>query len=163
MTLYELTKKYGQGKGEPSMWATIDVVSRTVEDYMSDEEKQYLKRKVFSIMSSGHYNEDFAREDIKTMYYVDKNGEKHYAPYWPELAVKRLYDEHADKIRDYNFWDFLVTISMLASDNWCMLSKWFPGMSESDMNEKFAEMAVSWLDDDDWPTKTKIWDYMSSR
>ena len=158
-----MTKMYSAGKGEGTMWESIKVISKAVEESFPQDKKEKLMRDVYNIMSTGHYNEDFAKEDIAKMYYEDKNGNKHQAPYWPEDAVRSIYDEYSDDISDYNFWDFAVTMNMIKSDNWCMLSRWFPGSTDGDMNEKIAEMSVNWLKDEDWPTKTKIWDYVSGR
>ena len=143
------------------MWESVETISRFVDKYMSDEEKEKLMRDVYNVVSDGHYNPEFAKEDIAKMYYKDKNGNKHYAPYWPEPAVRSIYERHASEMPGYNFYDFEVTMNMIASDNWCMLTKWFPGISSDEMNEKVTEMAISWLRDDDWPTGTKIWDYLN--
>ena len=97
------------------------------------------------------------------MYYTDKNGNKHTAPYWPEPAVRAIFDQYADEIPEYNFWDFYTVMNMIKSDYWCMLVKWFPGATDEDMNHKITEMAINWLKDDDWPSDTKIWDYLSER
>ena len=158
-----MTKKYSSGKGEGTMWKSVEVISRAVEDVFPADKKEKLMRDVYNIISTGHYNEDFAKEDISKMFYTDSNDNKHNAPYWPEEAVKEIYDQYSDDIPDYNFYDFLVTMNMIASDNWRMLEKWFPGVSESEMNKRIAEMSVNWLDDEDWPTTTKIWDYVSKR
>ena len=163
MNLYELTKKYGEGKGEDMMWKTVRVVSDAVESSMDERSKRALIRKVFGAMSDRHYNEELAKSDVSQMYYTDSDGNKHQAPYWPEDAVREIYEDNQECIPDYNFWDFFVTMNMIASDNWCMLKRWFPNYNSSDMNEKIAEMAVAWLKDEDWPTKTKIWDYLSAR
>ena len=156
-----MTKKYSIGKGEDTMWKSVDVISRAVEEGMPADKKAKLMRDVFRTISVGHYNEDFANEDIKKMFYTDKDDKEHDAPYWPESAVKELYNEYREDIPDYNFWDFLVTMNMVASDNWCLVMSWFPDITDSERNEKFAEMAVNWLNDEDWPTTTKIWDYLN--
>ena len=161
MTLYELTKKYSTGKGEDTMWKTLAVVSKELEDALPAEKKAKLMREVYSIISTGHYNEEFANNDISKMYYIDKNGDQHDAPYWPESAVHSIYEKYKEEIPDYNCWDFAVTMNMIASDNWCMIKKWFPEISEADMNGKITEMVINWLKDPDWPTTTKIWDYLN--
>ena len=163
MTLYDLTKKYGEGKGEEMMWKTVRVISDSVEDEMDEHARHDLIRKVYGAMSDHHYNEDLARQDVAGMFYIDGDGREHPAPYWPEDAVKGIYEDVRANIVGYNFWDFYVTMNMIASDNWCMLKRWFPRHEAAEMNERIAEMAVVWLKDDDWPGKTKIWDYLSSR
>lgn len=163
MTLCELTKKYGEGKGEAMMWKTIKVVSDAVEANMDDEAKKSLMREVLGAMSDGHYSEESAMADIETMYYKDATGKIHYAPLWTKEAVEDLFEKHKSEIPDYNKWDFFVTMNMLGTDNWCMLKKWFPNDDDTNTSLKIADMAVTWLKDEDWPTKTKIWDYISAR
>lgn len=161
MTLYDLTKEYGKGRGEETMWASVQVISDFVEKHMAEEEKEALMREVYSVVADGHYNEDFAREDIEKMFFVDRAGTKHPAPYWPEEAVREIYNSVKGEINPYNFCDFNVTMNMVASDNWPLLEKWFPGMREDDRNQKTVEMALNFLKDPDAKNPdTKIWDYM---
>ena len=155
-----MTKKYGTDKGEDMMWKTIEAVSESVDEYMPEEHKRELMRKVYGEMSDGHYCEEFADEDISKMYYVDRSNVKHQAPYWPKSAVKEIYDTIRGDIRPYNFCDFNVTMNMVASDNWPLLEKWFPDMDGAERNAKTVEMAVNWLKDpDSRHPESKIWDY----
>lgn len=162
MTLYELTKKYSAGKGEEMMWKTLSLVSDAVENSMSQCDRKALIRKVYCSMSSGHYNEEFAREDIEAMFFTDKDDNQRHAPYWPMPSIEEIYESVKDEILDYNIWDFAVTMNMLASDNWCLLGRWFPGITEKERNAKLVEMAVNWLLDEDarWPD-SKIWHYLN--
>lgn len=163
MTLYELTKKSGEGKGEGVMWEAVRVVSDAIDASMDEASKAALMRKVYQAMSDGHYNEEMARADVAKMYYVDANGKKHEAPYWPDDAIESLYRMYKNEIPAYNMWDFYVAMNMAASDNMCLLKHWFPNYSAPDMDEKIVELALNWLKDDDWPKKTKVWDYISVR
>ena len=163
MNLYELTKKYGEGKGDAIMWKVVRVISEAVEEDMDDKAKSRMMRCIYGIMTDRHYTEEVAIADVKGMYYTDANGNKHDAPYWPEEAVQNIYEEIRKQIPDYNFWDFYTTLNMLMSDSYRMLREWFPRADESEMNIKITDMAVAWLNDEDWPTKTKIWDYLSAR
>lgn len=163
MTLYEITKKYGDGKGEAMMWKTVKVVSEAVEANMDDEAKKKLMRKVFGAMSDGHYTEELAMADVSQMRYTDDDGKVHKAPLWPKETVLEIYDKRKADIPNYNEWDFVVTMNMLGTDNWCMLKRWFPDDDDTDTSMRVADMAVVWLKDEDWPTKTKIWDYLSVR
>lgn len=163
MTLYELTKKYGEGKGEGMMWKAVHVISDAVDSGMDEYERKSLMKKVYGLMSDGHYNEETAHDDVSVMYYTDTDGKLHQAPYWPEEAVRNIYGAVREEIPDYNFWDFYVTMNMVASDNWCLFKRWFRGIGDVELNEKITDAAIVWLKDEDWPTKTKIWDYLSSR
>ena len=162
MTLYEITKKYGTGKGEGMMWKTLEAVSVAIEENMPEAERAELIREVFAQMSGGHYDESFAMEDIAKMYYSDKKGNKHYAPYWAVSTMDDVYAGIKSDIREYNFWDFAVTLNMVASDNWCLLDRWFPGMTEKERNEKLVELALNWLmDEDARHPDCKIWHYLN--
>lgn len=164
MTLYDIVKKYGEGNGEDTMWSTLTLVSDAVESTMTASEKNSLLRKVYGVMSGGHYNEEFAREDIARMYYEDKNGVKHYAPYWPDSALKALYEKHKEDIPGYNCWDWMVTMNMVKSDNCPLLLEWFPRIDEDEKNEKIVQLALNWLVDEDNPFGTsKIWCYFNSK
>ena len=164
MNLYELTKKYSNGKGEDMMWKTLSIVSDAVESSMSEEDKKCMLRKVYGAMSDGHYNEEFAHEDIAKMYYIDRDRKKHYAPYWSDEDLKSIYQERRSEIPEYNCWDFAVTMSMIKSDYCPLLMSWFPGIGEEERNDKIVQLAINWLKDDDNPFgKSKTWRYLNSK
>ena len=162
MTLYELTKKYGTGKGEDTMWKALAAVSDSIESSMDEKDRRCLLKKVYAAMSGCHYDRDFAKEDVAKMYYTDGSGVSRFAPYWTEEQIQNVYARNKSKIPSYNVWDFCVTMNMVASDNWRMLHEWFPGMDMDAFTSRVAEMAVNWLNDPDSPYGTsKVWDYMN--
>ena len=162
MTLYEMTKKYGSGKGEAMMWKAVAAISEAVEEGMPEDRKHALMRRIYGEMSDGHYNEEFAAEDIAKMYYTDRKGVRHQAPYWPSSTVREIYEGVKGAIRPSAACDFEVTMNMVASDNWPLLEKWFPGMSDKERNEKTVELALNWLNDPDSPhPDSKIWNYLN--
>ena len=76
--------------------------------------------------------------------------------------IEEVYEGVKDEILDYNLWDFAVTMNMLASDNWCLLDRWFPGITDKERNVKLVEMAVNWLlDEDAKHPDAKIWHYLN--
>lgn len=163
MTLYELTKKYGEGQGEGMMWKTVRIISDAVDSDMDEHAQKALVRKIYGAMTDKHYNTEMAHNDVSGMYYTDADGNKHNAPYWTDTDMETAYGMYKDEIPDYNLWDFAVTMNMVKSDNWCMLRNWFPNYDEKELTEKVIEMSLAFLKDEDWPTKTKIWDYLSAR
>lgn len=73
------------------------------------------------------------------------------------------YNEHKDEIPDYNCWDWMVTISMIKSDNCGVLSEWFPDDDDDMRNERIVRLALNWLLDEDNPFgSSKIWCYFNS-
>lgn len=162
MTLYELTKAYGAGKGEEAMWNSLAIVSDAVEKHLDKDEKHALMRSIFGAISDRHYTEEFAKEDVKKMYYTDKTGVKHYAPYWDDETILAIYEDVKASIPHYNKWDFYVTFQMTASDNWRLLHNWYKELSEEAFAAKVCELTVNWLNDEDNPFgRAKIWCYLN--
>lgn len=159
-TLFEMTKMYGEGKGEATMWDAIRAISQAVEADMPEEARNRLKREMYEMMNGQHFDEFYAREAVAKMYYVDSAGDQHMAPYWTETAVKDIYDQVRQSIRPYNFWDFYVTLNMIASDNHSLVEQWFPDESGPERDRRFVSMAVNWLKDPDAKNAdSKIWCY----
>jgi len=162
MTLYEMTKAYGAGKGESMMWDTVNVISDAVEASMPEDARDRLKREMYEMMVGKHFDEYFAKDAVAKMYYKDSAGDRHMAPYWPEEAVMSIYNQVKSDIRPYNFWDFFVTLNMIKSDNYDLVERWFPDEEGPAQDKRFVTMAVNWLNDPDYPHKDcKIWCYIN--
>jgi hypothetical protein len=53
------------------------------------------------------------------MYYTDSDG-RHYAPYWEDVSA--IYNMNKRSLnKDYNKWDFEVTMNMIKSDYFPLL------------------------------------------
>ncbi len=158
-----MTKKYSAGKGEGTMWKTVEVISDAVDNYMDEEQQAWLMRRVYSVISAGHYNEDFAREDMANMYYTDADGKKRYAPYWTDDELKSVYDAVSGQIPGVPFWDFAVALNMKKSDECQLLHSWFPNATEKELTDKLVESTINWLNDEDSPYgKEKTWRYFNA-
>lgn len=97
------------------------------------------------------------------MYYV-KGNEKHYGPFILKDKVSKEYNNIRNNIKNYNQWDFYVTVQMIYSDNYTLLRSWFPNISDEELCEKVFQMAVNWLDDEDNPFgNKKIWCYFNNK
>ena len=145
------------------MWDTVAIISDAVEASMPEAEKEALERKIYGKMSEGHYDEHYAVEDVARMSYRDPaTGMVRKAPFWSAETVRGIYDSLKGEMKGYNMWDFYVTLHMVASDNAALLAKWFPSLDAKGRDEKYVEMAVNWLNDDDNPYgSSKIWCYMN--
>ena len=161
--MHQMIETYSKGKGEGKMWDSIAVISDAVEKDMTAEAKKHLMRKIYCVMSGGHYNEEFAKEDVAKMYFKDANGKAHHAPYFTDEQVAAIYEKVKGSIPAYNMWDFYVTLNMVDSDYKPMLMRWYPDASETTMEKHFIEIAMTWLNDEDNPYgKEKIWKYLNS-
>lgn len=164
MNIKQLIQVYGNGKGEDVMWNAIDMLSEKVSQLVTEEEMNCMLTRLYGIMQGGHYDEYFAEKQVRKMYYIDKNGMRHHAPYWTPDEVKDLYEEYMPELGNYNFWDFYVTINMIKSDNCNLLHEWFPEDTEEQHTARMVEMAVNWLKDEDNPFgNEKIWKYFNSK
>lgn len=143
MTLYELILTYGKDKGEDVMWQSTKVISEYVSPMEHTNKKEYwaLMRKVFGIMSGGHYNEEFAKHDVEEMQPL---GE-----YW---SMKQV-DETTKGMtfpQGVTLCDKYVAFNAHANDLSGVLS-----------DEQIIKSAFAfWFADKDWNGKNKIWEYM---
>lgn len=166
MKLFELIKKYGVGKGESTMWKSIEYISNELEQMKDTHPEKYWKivKGMYASMMGEHYNEEFAEWRVEQMYFEDKNGNMHKAPYWSDEKVKSIYEGNKHKLpQEYNCWDFYVTLNMMKADNYCMLKDWFTNASEDEIDVKLVCMTINYLNDDDAPhPESKIWNYLEN-
>lgn len=164
MTLYELIKKYGTGKGEDMMWKSVRVISDAVDTMLDEQARNKLLKKVYGAISSCHYNEEYALADVTDMFYIDESGNEHFAPYWTPQQVRVVYDSVSGELPEsYNMWDFYVALQMQKSDLCPMLRRWFPNDTPEQMDKRIIEATVNWMNDEDNPySDRKVWWYVNS-
>lgn len=80
--MYDMIKKYGQGKGEDKMWQSVAILSEAIEPMKDTDKEAYwcLMRKMYGVMGDGHYNEEFAMYDVSQIMYTNRRGEKKMGP-----------------------------------------------------------------------------------
>ena len=54
------------------MWKSIGILDKALKEYMH----KALERCIYYQMEGGHYNREFADEQLKKMYYTDQKDEK---------------------------------------------------------------------------------------
>ncbi len=147
MNLKDIIKKYG---------GNMDILSDTMTQYVPDEELQKLCKMIYESTQGKHFNEEFAKEQVSKMYY-EENGHKHYGPFYDDVSVP--YSQNKRKlIYPYTKWDFEVTLNMIKSDMINLLKEWFPDATEEELDSKIIDLAVNWLNDEDYG-ESKIWCY----
>lgn len=161
--MYELIQKYGKGKGEPVMWKSINILDKALKEYMPEDKYKALERCIYYQMEGGHYNREFADEQLKKMYYTDQKNEKHYAPYWTSEQVRGIYLTKVSLIPKYNEYDFEVALNMIKSDYCPLLRRWYPEATNEEILNKLIDLTINWLQDDDNPFgDEKVWRYFNS-
>lgn len=143
MNLYDIVYKYGKGKGESVMWKSTKAISDFLYPMKETNKKEYwsLMRKVFGIMTDGHYNEEFANHDVSEM----KPLGEHWSRKQIEEATKGMVFNPGVTIDDK-----YVAFNAFAND----LKGTLP-------DEEILKSAHSfWFADKDWEGNDKIWAYM---
>ena len=161
--IYDIIKTYGRGKGEDVMWKSVKVLSDSLEDMLSPEDYAQIEREIYESMAGGHYNEKFAHADVSKMYYISRNGTKMNAPYWTDEQVAEVYNNVKGDIPGaYNMWDFYVALNMTKSDNCNLFRMWWQDASDEEIEKRFVEATINYLDDADNPFgNEKIWRYIN--
>lgn len=153
MDVYELVQKYGKGQGEAKMWKSVAVMSEYLEPMKESDKEGYwcMMRKMYGVMSEGHYNEEFALWDVAQIEYTNRHGEKRTGAYWTAEQV-----EEATKGMKFpagvNKWDKFVAFNLMHSD-----------LCKKMDDAQVLEAAYSfYFADEDWPggSSTKVWDYI---
>lgn len=153
MTIYDLVEKYGKGQGEGKMWASVAVMSDALEPMKETDKEGYwcIMRKMYGVMSDGHYNEEFAMYDVSAIEYTSKSGEKKHGGYWSA-------DQVEEATRSFRFpsgvnkWDKYVAFNLMYSD-----------LCKKMDDAQILEAAFAfYFNDEDWPggSSTKVWDYI---
>lgn len=163
MTLYNLIKQYTNGS-EESMWQSVKTISDFLDNKLSEDDKDCLNRCIYGIMSKGHYNETFAKEDIDKMTVSGKQSLP--INFFTLEQAEELFKEYhrGSFVESYNEYDFWVTLNMILTDNIELIRNWFPQEGTDELNKRIYTMAVNWLNDNDNPFGTsKIWCYFNSK
>lgn len=151
--VYELVKKYGAGQGEAKMWQSVEILSEALEPMKEKDREEYwcVMRRMYGVMSDGHYNEEFAVYDVAQIEYTSRNGEKKRGAYWTAEQV-----EEATKGLPFpsgvNKWDKFVAYNLMKSD-----------LCKKMEDAQILEAAfLFFFADEDWPggSTTKVWDYV---
>lgn len=164
MSIYKHIIEHEDILSKENLLDIIHILSNKISDSLDKEEKHYLKRKVWCIISNGHYNEKYAEEDVAKMYIPTKNGNL-YAPFYKLEKTTQIYEnlkQTNDILSNYNKYDFYVVMNMIKSDNYNLYKKRFSGYNDNMLDELFVEDALNWLDDSDNPYGlSKVWKYLN--
>lgn len=136
------------------MWEGVDCLDRLlcmVEKEHPDAYRQFMRRQ-HGMIHGNHYDEEFALYDAGCLSYTGREGKECKGAHWTPSQV-----EEATRSMKFpagtNIWDKYVAFNAAYSD-YC---------------RKFEDADVleigflNYFGDSDWPTNTKIWDYMSFR
>ena len=152
MDIYELVEKYGKGQGEAKMWASVAVLNEALEPMKEKDKDAYwcIMRKMYGVLSDGHYNEEFAMWDVAQIEYTTKSGERKRGGYWSADQV----EEATKNFRfpsGVNKWDKYVAFNLMYSDLCRKL----------DDAQILDAAFLFYFGDEDWPNaSTKVWDYI---
>lgn len=153
MSILELVQKYGKGLGEGKMWQSVSVLSEALEPMKESDKNGYwcIMRKMYGVISDGHYNEEFAMYDVSQIEYTNRQGEKKYGAYWSVEQVEEATKGYKFP-NGVNKWDKYVAFNSIRAD----LCKKMDDAQVLDAAYSFFFADEDWGDN----SSTKIWDYM---
>lgn len=153
MDIMELVQKYGKGQGEGKMWASVAVLNEALEPMKETDKDGYwcIMRKMYGVMSDGHYNEEFAMWDVAQIEYTNKAGERKRGGYWSAEQVEEATKGYRFP-SGVNKWDKFVAFNLMYSD----LCK------KMDDGQILEAAFAFYFNDEDWTggSSTKVWDYI---
>lgn len=151
--MIETARKAGL-TNEAKMWESVesfDVLLRTLE---VDHPELYwdFMRAQHGRIYGGHYTRDFADLDVSEICYTDRDGEKHTGPHWTADEIERATNAYSFPSGTTKC-DKYVAFNAAYAD----FCKDFDDVQILQIGYRF------FFDDEDWPTSTKIWDYIALR
>lgn len=159
MSISEVLKDYSSYKTYDKDLIISALAGCLDSDGCTESKRLDALKAIHTSVMGCHFNQFFANRAISKMRYTDSSGSIHTGPFVSEEEVKIDYEVMKRSIPQYNFWDFLVTVNMMASDYGELLERWFGVMDKS----KCEELAMSYLLDEDSNHKDcKIWCYLCS-
>jgi len=142
----------------------LDIVANYIDEQKCEAMEQCLIRRIHENVHGKHFDEDCASRTVAKMFYVKKGSTaKTYGAFVPLDISNKIYSRFKDEIpKEYNNYDFYVTINMSYADNYNLFSNWFKDATDEAMLNVVAEYAINWLNDADSPYEenTKIWSYL---
>lgn len=151
----EIIKKNWKSGSEEIMNKSVDMVAELLEEIKAVCPKKYwwFIRKQQGLMSGGHYDEDFARYDVKQMYHVDKQGNKVEGEHWSMEQARQVMQENGIGGKN-NVEDVYVGLNAFWHDLACV-----------EEDDEIVKLAVAfWFKDSDFSDKVgKIWWYICAK
>lgn len=152
MDFKEIIQNYANDADQATMQELTECLSSHFERFKTAHKPKYrrLMRKIFGILNSRHYDEYFATEEVASMTYTNRQGQKSQGAHWTlEQATEAMKTvELPSDVCKYDWW---VALSATYADLCVVL----------DDDAIIAVASRYWFFDEDWPTDTKIWDYMT--
>lgn len=142
----------------------LDTVVKFVDEKCDEKHANCLIKRIHEQLFGKHFDEDCALITVNKMYFCKVGSTaKVFGAFIPLEQSHKIYSRFKDDIpKEYNAYDFYVTLNMMYCDNFNLYSKWFKDASAEAMTNIVAEAAVNWLNDPDSPYSdgTKIWSYL---
>lgn len=164
MTYYDMVRSNASKyKGsEDTMWDSIKLVSGLLAEFVvkhPDLKERYWEfmREQHEAMAGHHFNEEYAKWQVSRMHHKAADGVEYKGEHWSVEATSNVLAKYRSKIApEYNEWDFYVALNATYHD-YCVWAK--SKFGDSAEGEIIEMAVVFWFLDEDWPNKSKVWDY----
>ena len=145
--MYKKMVEEAKAKGltsEKMMWESIEEIDELLMEMKHSHPQIYWDfiRKTHGMLYKGHYTEEFALHDVDKMEPIGQ----HWSVKDIEAVMKSMSFPSG-----VNTWDVYVAFNAFANDL---------NDIEKDEQQILKDAHAFWFADKDYPTPTKIWDYM---
>lgn len=167
MIIFEefLNKYIDKGISSDKLIAAISSLSPIFNKIQIEDDDRYISvLKCFHEQLCGkHFNEYFAKEQVKCMYHTKSNGLICKGEAYCLDFAKRVFNDCVKHInKDITVWDVYVAINAQYHDHVVEYTKWFGKTSKEDIDDKLIEGAVNfWFKDED-ADDDKVWNYFKT-
>ena len=136
----------------------VNLVIRELQKHLTCEEEMSLEQTIYEELKVHHFNKESADLAIKQFYYVSQEGDIIHAPFISERECIELYNDCKEEIEGSNLYDYIVVLNNTIANYHNLLYKWWRNEDWDILLQKFSEIAVNWLNDDDYIHKgEKAW------
>lgn len=136
----------------------VELIIGELQRHLTHEETLSLEQKIYEELKGHHFNKESADKTIKQLYYVSKEGDIIYAPFISERECIELYNDCKEEIGSSNLYDYSVALNNTIANFHNLLYKWWRNEDWEILLQKFSEITVNWLNDDDFIHKgEKAW------
>lgn len=142
-------------------WNIICQFKKAFCKYIDNEDELWEIMKDFHEQIYGkHFIEPYAIYQVSKMYHTNSKGVSVETPMFNIDYTKKIYDKYIKALnKDITVWDVYVALNAQYHDNINLYEKWFPNLSDDEIENKIVQAAITnWFEDED-ARCDKVWKY----
>lgn len=127
----------------------IAILANVIDREISDDRGKDLASIIRGALTGRHFDKTSAEQRVSRIYYVSEDGMVIHAPFVSKTKSNELYEEYKKHIAGYNAHDFYVVLNDTIANFHNLFHAWWYNEEEELLLNRYCEITVNWLDDDD--------------